>query len=75
MNDYKLEQVGTLLPTELNAWLDAVVKESKKANDKELRKYHVLTVLVEYLKGLKLDWSKIKNAKQLKQILKGDVKQ
>lgn len=60
------ESIGLQVTTELNDWLDEVVKASRRKNGKKLKKQIIIQAGVELLRAMPVDWTDIGDLDELR---------
>lgn len=60
------EAIGLQVTTEINDWLDEVVKASRRKNGKKLKKQVIIQAGVELLRAMPVDWTDIGDLNELR---------
>lgn len=66
VNKTKLKAVGTVLPSNLNDFLNQIGEVTKALHGQKLKKFEILSVLIELLESSDLDYTRIKTKEDLK---------
>ncbi len=63
------ESIGLQVTTEINDWLDQVVKVSRRKHGKKLQKQVIIQAGVELLRAMPVDWTDIVDLNELRATL------
>ena len=64
--DSTREKVNFRLPTELNDWLDDLIKSGKRKHGQKIPKEVWVQAALEIMKGLPIDWSEVASVDELR---------
>ncbi len=63
------ESIGLQVTTEINDWLDRVVKASRRKHGKKLKKQVIIQAGVELLRSMPVDWTDVGDLDELRRKL------
>ena len=67
---YDKESIGLQVTTEVNDWLDQVVKASRRKHGKKLKKQVIIQAGVELLRSMPVDWTDVGDLDELRRKLR-----
>lgn len=63
------DQVNVRLPSELNDWLNTIVRQTKRLHGSKIPKELIIETLLRFLKDLEINWTEVKEEEDLLKIL------